>query len=77
MWILIDSFPMVITNLITMFTTSYTLLKKKCTFNSSIFLDDPGSGSVTLGHAQLFKAPRSNTQKTPSKNIKRLSQYTQ
>ena len=35
--------------------SQYTLLKKKRTFNSSIFSDDPGSGSVTLGHAQLFK----------------------
>ena len=30
---------------------TYTLFKKKCTFNSSIFPGDPGSGSVTLGHA--------------------------
>ncbi len=33
----------------------YTLLKKKCTFNSSIFPGDPRSGSVTLGHAQYFQ----------------------
>ncbi len=32
----------------------YTLLKKKRTFNSSIFLYDPGSGSVTLGHGYQF-----------------------
>ena len=40
----------------------YSLLKKKHTFISSNFTDDPGSGSVTLDHAQLFNAPRSNSQ---------------
>ena len=39
--------------------TTYTLLKRNVPFkNSLIFPDDPGSGSVTLGNAQLFKCSR-------------------
>ncbi len=42
-------------NLLGPINKAYTLLKKKHTFNSSISPGDPGSGSMTLGHAQHFQ----------------------